>query len=207
MNLFTFVVGIGFGFLIVATRLSDYTAIHNMLLLREPDIYLLMASSFAVAMPLLWILRRRSWKTPMAGELSLNRVPNERKHVYGGALFGAGWATAGTCPWGTRCRVVLWGGTPAHRTDVGTEIGGGARHRPAPHARQDRLTRSAGVHFLPGVESRPEARDYAPAPSQPHIRTPRPTQRRGRDLPQPERGSSRTGSRAVGRSWERVPIQ
>ena len=98
MNLFTFLVGIGFGFLIVATRLSDYTAIHNMLLLREPDIYLLMASSFAVAMPLLWILRRRSWKTPMAGELSLNRVPNERKHVYGGAIFGAGWATAGTCP-------------------------------------------------------------------------------------------------------------
>ncbi len=98
MNLFTFLVGIGFGFLIVATRLSDYTAIHNMLLLREPDIYLLMASSFAVAMPLLWILRRRSWKTPLAGELSLNRVPNERKHVYGGAMFGAGWAVAGTCP-------------------------------------------------------------------------------------------------------------
>ena len=98
MNLFTCLVGIGFGFLIVATRLSDYTAIHDMLLLREPDVFLLMGSSFAVAMPLLWILRRRSWKTPMAGELSLNRVPNERKHVYGGALFGAGWAIAGTCP-------------------------------------------------------------------------------------------------------------
>ncbi len=34
----------------------------------------------------------------MAGELNLNRVPNEKKHVYGGAIFGAGWAAAGTCP-------------------------------------------------------------------------------------------------------------
>jgi uncharacterized membrane protein YedE/YeeE len=98
MNLFTFLIGLAFGFLIVAAGLSDYTVIHDMLLLREPDVFLLMGSSFAVAMPLLWILRRRRWKTPLAGELKLNRVEIERKHVYGGALFGAGWATAGTCP-------------------------------------------------------------------------------------------------------------
>ena len=98
MNIFVVLIGLAFGFLIVATGLSNYTVIHDMLLLREPDVFLLMGSSFAVAMPLLWILRRRSWKTPMAGELSHNRVPNERKHVYGGALFGVGWATAGTCP-------------------------------------------------------------------------------------------------------------
>ena len=98
MNPFTFLIGLAFGFLIVASGLSDYTVIHNMLLLREPDVFLLMGSSFAVAMPLLWILRRRSWKTSMAGELQLNIVKVERKHLYGGALFGAGWAAAGTCP-------------------------------------------------------------------------------------------------------------
>ena len=98
MNRFTFLIGLGFGSLIVATRLSDYTVIHDMLLLREPDVFLLMGSSFIVAMPLLWMLRRRNWKTPIGGELQLNRVKVERKHLYGGALFGAGWATAGTCP-------------------------------------------------------------------------------------------------------------
>ena len=98
MNLFTFLVGLAFGFLLVASRLSDYTVIHDMLLFRDPGPYLILGSSFAVAMPLLWLLRRRSWKTPMAGELQLNRVKVERKHLYGGALFGAGWATAGTCP-------------------------------------------------------------------------------------------------------------
>ncbi len=98
MNLFTFLVGLAFGFLIVASRLSDYTVIHDMLLLREPDVFLLMGSSFAVAMPLLWILRQRSWKTLIGGDLQLNRVEIGQKHVYGGALFGAGWAAAGTCP-------------------------------------------------------------------------------------------------------------
>lgn len=34
----------------------------------------------------------------MAGDMELNRVEIEGKHVYGGALFGAGWAVAGTCP-------------------------------------------------------------------------------------------------------------
>ena len=98
MNLFTFLAGLAFGFLIVAAGLSDYTVIHDMLLLREPDVFLLMGSSFAVAMPLLWLLRRRSWKTPIGGELHLNIVKVEQKHVYGGALFGVGWAAAGTCP-------------------------------------------------------------------------------------------------------------
>ena len=91
MNLFVILIGMAFGFLVVASGLSSYTVIHDMLLLRGPDVFLLMGSSFSVAMPLLWILRRRKWKTPMAGEMSLN-------HVFGGAIFGAGWATAGTCP-------------------------------------------------------------------------------------------------------------
>ncbi len=90
MNPFVFLIGMVFGFLIVASGLGDYTVIHDMLLLREPDVFLLMGSSFAVAMPLLFILRRRRWKTPMAGELELNQVEIEQKHVYGGALFGAG---------------------------------------------------------------------------------------------------------------------
>ena len=109
MNPFTFLVGLAFGFLIVASRLSDYTVIHDMLLIRDPGPYLILGSSFVVAMPLLWLLRRRSWKTPIGGDLQLNRVRAERKHLYGGVLFGAGWATAGTCP-GPALGMTLGGG-------------------------------------------------------------------------------------------------
>ena len=41
MNLFVILIGMAFGFLIVASGLSSYTVIHDMLLLRGPDVFLL----------------------------------------------------------------------------------------------------------------------------------------------------------------------
>lgn len=98
MNALGFLVGLGFGFAIAATRLSDYNVIHNMLLLREPDVFLLMASAIGTAMPLLWLLQRRGWKTPLGGPLTLNYSRAHPRHILGAVLFGAGWAVAGTCP-------------------------------------------------------------------------------------------------------------
>jgi len=36
--------------------------------------------------------------TPLGGELRLSRSKPEPHHIKGGALFGVGWAIAGTCP-------------------------------------------------------------------------------------------------------------
>ncbi len=94
-----FFVGVAFGFLVVAARLSDYQVIHDMLLLREPDVFLLMGSAIAVAAPLLILLERRRWRAPLAGEeLRVQRLPITRRNVLGAAVFGSGWAIAGTCP-------------------------------------------------------------------------------------------------------------
>jgi uncharacterized membrane protein YedE/YeeE len=60
--------------------------------------FLTMGSAVAVALPLLWLLRRRSWTTPLGGPLALIPARIERKHIYGGVVFGTGWAIAGTCP-------------------------------------------------------------------------------------------------------------
>lgn len=93
-----FLTGIAFGFLVAAARLNDYRVIHDMLLLREPDVFLLMGSAVAVAAPILWWLQRRHWRTPFGGDLQLVRAPIARHHVAGAAVFGTGWAIAGTCP-------------------------------------------------------------------------------------------------------------
>ena len=98
MNRVGFVVGLAFGFLIAAARLNDYNVIHDMLLLREPDVFLLMASAIIVATPVVWLLQRRRWRTPLGGPLALSRARVERKHVLGPLVFGSGWAVAGTCP-------------------------------------------------------------------------------------------------------------
>jgi uncharacterized protein len=57
-----------------------------------------MGSAVATAMPLLRVLERRGWRTPLGGALALCRWPLERKHLYGGPVFGTGWAVTGACP-------------------------------------------------------------------------------------------------------------
>lgn len=98
MNRIGCLFGAGFGFVLAAAQLNNYTVIHNMLLLRDPQPYLVLGSAIAVATPLLWLLRRRQWRTPLGGPLSIAPSKPERKLVLGGIVFGSGWAIAGGCP-------------------------------------------------------------------------------------------------------------
>jgi uncharacterized membrane protein YedE/YeeE len=91
-------VGFVFGFLIAAARLHDYDVIHDMLLLRELDVFLLMASAVATAAPLLYLLRRLGWRTPSGAVMTPRRAPVQRSNILGAVVFGGGWAVAGTCP-------------------------------------------------------------------------------------------------------------
>ena len=98
MKTVAFLIGGAFGFLVAAARLNDYQVIHDMLRLREPDVFLLMGSAVGVAAPTLVFLQRRRWQTPFAGEMAVLRQPITRRAVFGAAIFGTGWAVAGTCP-------------------------------------------------------------------------------------------------------------
>ncbi|MDQ4058072.1 MAG: YeeE/YedE family protein [Actinomycetota bacterium] len=98
MNLIGLAFGTAFGFLIALGGLNDYEVIHNMLLLEDFQPYLIMGSAVAVAAPVLWVLERRHWTTPYGGELELARSRPQRHHIVGAAIFGTGWAVAGTCP-------------------------------------------------------------------------------------------------------------
>ncbi|MGI9157010.1 MAG: DUF6691 family protein [Marmoricola sp.] len=90
-------VGFAFGFLLTASGLGDYTTIHTGLLLQDPYIYLMMASAVGVAAAGLMLLRRRG-VTRFGGPLALPHNPVERRHVYGGAVFGLGFGVGATCP-------------------------------------------------------------------------------------------------------------
>lgn len=98
LNLIGLLTGIAFGGILASFQLHEYDTIHSMLRLDEPDVFLFMASAIAVSAPLLWWLERRKFTTALGGELALSRSRPERHHVHGGALFGVGWAIAGTCP-------------------------------------------------------------------------------------------------------------
>jgi hypothetical protein len=98
LNLIGLLFGALFGGLLASAQLHEYDTIHAMLRLDEPDVFLLMGSSIAVSAPLLWMLERQGIVTPLGGKLRLSRSMPERHHVRGGAMFGVGWAIAGTCP-------------------------------------------------------------------------------------------------------------
>ena len=97
-NLVCGLFGALFGFAFAAGGLNQYDTIHRMLLLENLEPYLIMGSAMATALPILWLLERRRWQTPLGGPLRLRRWAYEPKLLWGGAIFGTGWAVTGACP-------------------------------------------------------------------------------------------------------------
>lgn len=90
-------VGTVFGFFLTGSGLGDYDTIHDGLLLRDPYIYLMMASTVATAAAGIALLRRRG--RTLGGEpLQVPRHPVRRESFYGGAVFGVGFGVGATCP-------------------------------------------------------------------------------------------------------------
>ena len=90
-------VGVVFGFFLTASGLGNYRTIHEGLLLRDPYIYLMMASTIGTAAVGIALLRRRG--RTLAGEpLHIPRHPVRREAVYGGAVFGVGFGVGAACP-------------------------------------------------------------------------------------------------------------
>jgi uncharacterized membrane protein YedE/YeeE len=133
-----FAVGVAFGADLVAARLNEYDVIHNALLLRDPYLFLMMASAVGVALPVLWLLERRRWRTPLGGPLTLEQAPIERRHVLGAAVFGTGWALGGSCP-GPAVAMAAGGGVLGLFVVVGMMAGVSLRERVAtrPWARSE----------------------------------------------------------------------
>lgn len=90
-------VGAVFGFLLTVSGLGDYSTIHDGLLLKNPYIFLMMGSAMTVAWAGLAVLRRVG-RTAYAGRLALPHARIERRHVWGGAVFGLGFGVGATCP-------------------------------------------------------------------------------------------------------------
>lgn len=98
LNMIGLTVGILFGGILAGAQLHEYDTIHSMLRLDDPYVFLFMGSAIVVSAPVLWWLERRGTDTPFGGRLALSQAKPEKHHIKGGALFGIGWAIAGTCP-------------------------------------------------------------------------------------------------------------
>jgi hypothetical protein len=93
------VTGLGFGFLLAWTQMTDPDAIRQMLLLEDAYFFVVMTSSIAVAFVALRLLRRLRFRAVLTGKPMAWEVSRPRgRHVGGSVLFGVGWGVSCTCP-------------------------------------------------------------------------------------------------------------
>jgi uncharacterized membrane protein YedE/YeeE len=91
--------GAAFGFLLVWAGLTDPAVIRAMLLLREPDVFLLMGSAMMVAGVGAHALRAMGARSLVGTEaITWTRARPTRDHIIGSVIFGIGWSIACTCP-------------------------------------------------------------------------------------------------------------
>jgi uncharacterized membrane protein YedE/YeeE len=92
-------VGVAFGFLLSWGQATSPDRIRDMLLLRDPYLFLMLGSGVVVATAGVRLLRRAQARALVTGEpIAWETLRPERRHVVGSVLFGAGWAVSDACP-------------------------------------------------------------------------------------------------------------
>lgn len=92
------VFGTLFGFALSRARATDYDTIAAMF--RFTDLHLMFVIGLAIGTAALgfWVLRRTGNRTLSGQPVALRDKPWHRGAIWGGLLFGTGWALSGACP-------------------------------------------------------------------------------------------------------------
>lgn len=91
--------GVLFGFTLAWSQLTDPRVIRDMLLLKDPHVFLIMASAVLVAAAGVRLLKKVGARALVTNEPIAWTVERARvHHVTGSVLFACGWTVAGTCP-------------------------------------------------------------------------------------------------------------
>ena len=94
-----FVVGVVFGVTLSWTGMSSPEVIREALLFQDAYLFLMFAAAVATAFVGIRVLRARRVRALLTGEhISWSVDRPQPRHIWGSALFGVGWAIAGTCP-------------------------------------------------------------------------------------------------------------
>lgn len=92
-------VGVVFGFTLAWSAMAEPDVIRRGLLFEEAYLFVLFATALGTATAGLWLLRRARVRALATGEpVGWEPSSPERRHVFGSALFGTGWAVSAACP-------------------------------------------------------------------------------------------------------------
>lgn len=97
-NIKYLIVGILFGIVFVKSEVVSWFRIQEMFRLQSFHMYGIIGSAIAVAMLSIFIIKRFNIKTIYGEDIILSPKKFNKGQIYGGLIFGFGWALTGACP-------------------------------------------------------------------------------------------------------------
>lgn len=97
-NLTYFIVGLGFGFVLVKAEIISWFRIQEMFRFQSFHMYGIIGSALIVAMISVFLIKKFNVKTIGGESIKIEPKKFNWGHVYGGIIFGFGWAMTGACP-------------------------------------------------------------------------------------------------------------
>ncbi len=97
-NVIALILGVLFGVLLLKSEVSSWFRVQKMFRFEEPHMYLIIGSAIAVGAASVWIIKRWQVKAVGGETPTFKPKPFHKGLIFGGVLFGIGWATTGACP-------------------------------------------------------------------------------------------------------------
>ena len=92
------ILGLFFGVVLVKTEVATWFRIQKMFRFEEAYMFLVMASAIAVGALSLILIRKLGLKGVDGAAVAVKEKPFQKGTIFGGAIFGMGWAMTGACP-------------------------------------------------------------------------------------------------------------
>jgi uncharacterized protein len=91
-------VGMLFGIVLVKAEIMSWFRIQEMFRLQSFHMYGVIGSAIAVGMLSVWLIKKFKVKTMYGEAIEFHPKRFNKGQIYGGLLFGFGWAMTGACP-------------------------------------------------------------------------------------------------------------
>ena len=91
-------IGIYFGIVLTKSEVVRWQRVHDMFLFNEAHMYLIIGVGIVVAMVSMLLIKKFQAKTIEGKPVVYKPKPFQKGVIFGGTLFGAGWAITGACP-------------------------------------------------------------------------------------------------------------
>ena len=92
------IAGALFGIILVKAEVISWFRIQEMFRLQSFHMYGIIGSAVAVGMLSVFLIKRFKIKTIYGEPIEFQKKPFNKGQIYGGLIFGVGWALTGACP-------------------------------------------------------------------------------------------------------------